>query len=99
MRIHIYQTDDPKLIFQSYYEATNGGTPFLRREKYRCVFSGEIDAFHLVQVFQALNLGEKPEGYVGRSLSVSDVIEVDEPGILNGYWYVDNIGFKKIVWG
>ena len=35
--------------------------------------------------------GSKPEGYKGHSLSVSDVVMID-----NDIYYVDSFGFKKI---
>jgi len=45
----------------------------------------------LEHLFMKLNIGAKPEGYTGHSLSVSDVI------ILEGdAYYVDDFGFKKI---
>lgn len=45
----------------------------------------------LDHIFIMLNIGKKPEGYHGHSLSVSDIIE------LNGVrYYVDEFGFKMI---
>ena len=35
--------------------------------------------------------GVKPNGYKGHSLSVSDIIQVDET-----YYYCDSFGFKKL---
>ena len=44
---------------------------------YDKVFEGEVDCGNLEEVFEMFNL-EHPEGYKGRSLSVSDVVEVVE---------------------
>ena len=47
---------------------------------YDRVFEGEVDCKDLEDVYRKFNL-EHPEGYKGRSLSVSDVVEiVDENG-------------------
>ncbi len=60
------------------------------------VFKGEIEAKGIEDVYRIFNM-EKPEGYEGRSLSVSDVVEIlksDE--IKPGFYYCDSIGFKII---
>lgn len=42
---------------------------------------------HLFSEFQS----NKPKGYNGHSLSVSDIIKLN-----NEYWYCDSFGFKKL---
>ena len=52
--------------------------------------TGDLDRT-LENIFYNLNVGHKPEGYRGHSLSISDLVLMD--GV---YYYVDIIGFKKI---
>ncbi len=62
---------------------------------YDCVFSGEVKCEGLEDVFQKFNI-DHPEGYSGRSLSVSDIIEIiDAENVEKGFYYCDNIGFSK----
>ena len=63
---------------------------------YDCVYEGKVDCKTLEDIFQKFNT-DHPEGYTGRSLSVSDVVEVldgDDPG--EGFFYCDSIGFKEV---
>ena len=68
----------------------------LKKDFYLPVYSAEINSDEsdidkfLEEVFATLQF-EKPEGYKGHSLSVSDVVEVD--GVP---YYVDDYGFKQI---
>lgn len=63
------------------------------------VFSGEVNANDLDGIFIMFNL-DKPEGYKGHSLSVSDIIEVTKSKTIGkGAYYVDHIGFQKVVFG
>lgn len=47
------------------------------------------------QIFQTLNLYH-PNDYNRRSLSVGDVIRIDETDGTSHYYMVDNIGFKLL---
>ena len=51
------------------------GSAALRSEIYDKVFEGEVECGTLEEVYQMFNIGQ-PDGYRGRSLSVSDVVEV-----------------------
>lgn len=51
------------------------GSAALRSEIYDKVFEGEAECGTLEEVYQMFNR-DHPDGYRGRSLSVSDVIEV-----------------------
>ncbi len=68
----------------------------IKRCFYLPVYSTQVDVESddtnqlLEELFANLQF-EKPEGYTGRSLSVSDIIEVD--GVP---FYVDDFGFKQI---
>ncbi len=104
MKVRIYQInrerDKHDLLFRSYYEATDGRTNQIDAEIYDCVFEGEIDTNSVEGVYMTFNICP-PNGYSGRSLSVSDVIEVceanPEDAAILGYWYCDNVGWEKIV--
>lgn len=96
MEIRVYQVntdrDYEEIAFMPYsYAEQHGIDPYA----YDKVYDGEMDANSLEDVFRLLNTGRFPEGYLGRSLSVSDVCEV----ITNGqsdFYYCDSVGFKKI---
>ena len=64
---------------------------------YKKVFDGEVPCERLEDVYSLLNAAEKPEGYSGHSLSVSDVVEVEDRRDLSlKLFYVDTLGFKLI---
>ena len=58
------------------------------------VFSGEVDCKDLEEVYVLCNL-DWPEGYRGKSMSCSDLIEVIKDGE-SEHWYCDSIGFQRI---
>ena len=79
MKIAIYQIaierDENRLAFQSLnhiISVSNGRVPV---ELYDCVFAGEVSVQTLEDIFYVFNM-EHPSGYKGRSLSVSDVVEI-----------------------
>lgn len=95
MEIRIYQINmdrDEDIAFRPYDFAEKHG---IDPSTYDCIYDGELAARDLEDVFGQLNSGVFPEGYQGRSLSVSDVCEVikDEQ---SEFYYCDSIGFKKI---
>ena len=68
----------------------------LAMSMYDKIYDGKVedtgDISHTLEnIFVALNVGKKPDGYRGHSLSISDVVLMD--GV---YYYVDIIGFKEI---
>ena len=63
---------------------------------YEKVYEKAVNYKDLEEVFRVFNLS-RPEDFAGHSLSVSDVIEVDESDtISNGFYYCDSLGFRKI---
>lgn len=63
---------------------------------YDKVFEGAVEAKGLEDVFQIFNVNH-PDGYRGRSLSVSDIVEiVDERTGESSWHYCDDIGFKRV---
>ena len=45
----------------------------------------------LEYIFRIFNSSNKPESFKGHSLSVSDIVQID-----NDFFYVDNFGFKML---
>lgn len=100
MRIRLYQVepslDREGLRFRSYRETVDrSGPPDPAR--YRRVFDGEVDAGDLEDVFTRFN-GGFPDGYTGRSMSVSDVAVTEQPlaGMPAGAYFCDVFGFRQL---
>ena len=63
---------------------------------YDRVFDGEIRGTSPEDVYARFNW-ELPSGYRGRSLSVSDVVEIGEGAEVEpGFYFCESIGFKKV---
>ena len=63
---------------------------------YDRVYDGKLDCNSLETIYEKFNI-DHPADYKGRSLSVSDVVEIRESDTLNpGFYFVDIIGFKSI---
>jgi len=99
MNIVLYQIipelDAEHLMFNSYeYIKESCGDKF-PAEIYEVVFSGKVAEENCEDVFRIFNT-KFPTEYKGRSMSVSDVIEVIS-GLNNSeFWFCDNMGFKKV---
>ena len=79
MNIAIYQIDPDRdennVTFLNYENLERfQGSAALRSEIYDKVFEGEVECGTLEEVYQMFNL-DHPDGYRGRSLSVSDVVD------------------------
>ena len=60
------------------------------------VFSGEVTCAGLEDVFRVFNL-EHPRGYTGRSLSVSDIVQVvSSTDVAPGFYFCDSFGFQEV---
>ena len=100
--IRIYQIDldrdDDGVAFEPYGTlARYQGSPDVNPALYDKVFDGAVDASDIEDIYSIFN-AEKPEGYEGRSLSVSDVVEiVKSDEIKPGFYYCDSIGFKPVL--
>ena len=99
MNIVIYQInpdrDENRVAFLNYEKLEHfQGSAALRSEIYDKVFEGEVDCGTLEEVYQMFNL-DHPDGYRGRSLSVSDVVEVvgEEKSTFH---FCDSIGFREV---
>ena len=66
-------------------------------DDYEVVYEGEVEDYNieyaLEKLFDLFNICI-PEDFEGRSMSVSDVVELD-----GKYYYCDDFGFKKITEG
>lgn len=59
---------------------------------YDCTYSGDVEASDLERVYQIFNdYSRFPKTYMGRSLSVSDVVAAD-----GKYYFCDSFGFTEI---
>ena len=63
---------------------------------YDRIYDGKLDCNSLEAIYEKFNI-DHPADYKGRSLSVSDVVEIRESDTLNpGFYFVDSIGFKLL---
>ena len=63
---------------------------------YEAAYSGEVDCNSLEDVYRMFNINH-PSGYRGRSLSVSDIVEVKSAeNVEPGCYFCDTVGFQKI---
>lgn len=68
----------------------------LREDVYEKVYEEESPDGSLEDIFRKFNLAQ-PEDYCGRSMSVSDVVEVrNSETIESGFYFCDMVGFKKV---
>lgn len=101
MKIKIYQInmdrDKQRICFCSLKELEKfQGNAEVNGELYDQVFDGEVSVKDLERVYWKFNL-EHPDGYTGRSLSTSDVIEVVQSETVKpGFYYCDSFGFQPI---
>lgn len=97
MKIRIFQIDHEKdsnaLAFMNYdYVQSHGG---IKAENYRQIYGGTVTCDSLESVFALCNSDNVPPGYLGESMSVSNVIEVCD-GKDKGFYFCDSVGFKPI---
>lgn len=99
MKIAIYQIamerDVNRLAFQSLDRILSAGSGRVPAELYDRVFTGEVAAETLEDIFYIFNV-MYPSGYKGRSLSVSDVVEISPAQGESRFYYCEPIGFKRI---
>lgn len=94
MKYKILQTK-ADYVFRDYKCAKNNGFSL---DDYKVVWEDEInvgsesDKVAVAELlFMLFNSSERPEGFTGRSMSVSDVVIID-----TDVYYCDEIGFKKL---
>lgn len=92
MKVRIYQInkelDTENTLFMGFdFAEKHGGVD---PSVYKCVFDGSLNCSDIEEVYALCNT-EHPIGYNGHSLSVSDIVELDD-----GCYFCDSIGFKKL---
>lgn len=101
MKIKIYQVNmerDPNNVcFMSYDRLEKlQGTTDIDSTIYDKVFEGEVNCFTLERLYEIFNR-EHPAGYKGRSMSVSDVVEIVDGMTGKSYFhFCDSFGFKEV---
>ena len=99
MTITLYQIipelDKNHLMFRDLQFIRTASGNQVPAELYESVYSGDLDIQTLEDVFYVFNMAH-PEGYQGRSMSVSDVVELSGAAGDNEFFFCDSIGFKKI---
>ena len=95
-RIYQLKPDvDMRMKFIGYDELEERGFGKPDMNNYRVVYDDNIGTNDLEEIYTILNQDNKPEGFTGYSLSVSDIIELyDEDG--SEFQYVDKIGFVEV---
>lgn len=100
-KLKIYQVnmdrDKNRVAFQGLNSlAAIQGSIQIDKSIYDEVFNGTMNINNLEETFYIFNQ-QQPEGYTGRSLSVSDVIEIESSEkIIPGFYYCDTVGFQEI---
>lgn len=100
MKIKIYQIDRDKdngsLSFLNYENTVKRTGGRIRSEIYHKVFDGDVECSGLEDVYAMFNENH-PESFTGHSLSVSDIVEIENSDIVEkGFYFCDSFGFKKI---
>ena len=102
MEIKIYQInpdrDRYRVLFLAYeYLEKLQENPEPDSTIYDMVFAGDVDTETLEGVYRIFNTKRMPVNYNGRSLSVSDIVQVISGGKMEpGFYYCDSFGFKEV---
>ena len=101
MNVRIYQInmkrDANNVAFMNYESLPKfQGSSEIDSSLYDKVFEGEVNCFTLENLYEIFNL-EHPAGYKGRSMSVSDVVEIIDGNTGKSYFhFCDSFGFQKV---
>ena len=101
MKINIYQINRERDTQQLKFTGLDTVRKMLHSAEPDCatydrVYSGNVKCRNLEDVFTLFNSG-RPEGFRGHSLSVSDVVEVEDAASMTpGFYFCDSIGFKEV---
>ena len=90
MDVSIYLNENAELKFMP-FSTLNGEDP--ERTDYRLAWYGRVDAEDLEDVYRIFNESYSRVIYLGRSLSVGDIV-----GDGKGLWYCDTIGWESVKW-
>lgn len=101
MNVRIYQInmkrDVNNVAFMNYENLPKfQGSSEIDSSLYDKVFEGEVNCFTLEKLYEIFNQ-EHPAGYQGRSMSVSDVVEIIDGNTGKSYFqFCDSFGFQEI---
>lgn len=99
MKITLYQMtlepDNAYLLFRDLKSIQTTCGNRIPAERYEAVYHGELDIQTVEDAFYIFNM-EHPEGYRGRSLSVSDVVEIFDPEKGYVFYFCDTFGFRSV---
>lgn len=101
MDVRLYQVnldrDENSVAFESLDTMKKWqGSPEIDSAIYDKVFDGSIDTEDLEGVYELFNI-DQPDGYTGRSMSVSDIVEICKSDTVKpGFYYCDSVGFKDV---
>ena len=72
------------------------GSSKVNPEIYDLVYESNVDCKNLEDVYAMFNLNH-PEDFRGHSLSVSDIVEVNNgKSVADGFYFCDSFGFQKV---
>ena len=101
MEVKLYQInldrDEEGFAFmgQDYLSKKKDDPTRIDSQIYDCVFDGEIEGSSLEDAFATFNF-DHPDGFKGRSMSVSDVVICAPDGGVPAAYFCDSIGFKQV---
>ncbi len=99
MKITLYQIiaefDTDRLMFNNFDYMRIACGDKIPAHLYEAVYSGEFDTERLDDIFYIFNQ-DFPDDYRGRSMSVSDVLEVIKSPTESMFYYCDSVGYKEI---
>lgn len=104
MELKLYQInperDENSLMYESFDNMTNVTRSFdAKSEIYDCTYEGVISCRDLEDAFCAFqhSSSDCPQEFSGRSMSVSDIVEVvSSKNVDSGFYYCDRVGFKEV---
>lgn len=99
MKVAIYQVipelDRTRILYNNLKFIKKVHNGIVPAEAYEMVYEGEVEAETTEDIFIVFNV-KFPKDYKGRSLSVSDVVEIIKSDSKNEFYFCDTIGFKRI---
>ena len=98
MKITLYQIvpelDNDHLMFRDLQFIKTAGYDKLPAELYELVYHGDLDIKTPEDAFYIFNMAH-PNGYKGRSMSISDVIQFSDPSGDKQFYFCNTVGFQK----
>ena len=100
MKITIYQVNMDRDINRVAFESLERLKKYqdsaaIDSSLYDRVYEGDVECSNLEEVYQMFNL-DHPKDYMGRSMSVSDVVEVTYTDGGSEFFFCDSVGFEKV---